>query len=249
MTTTLPAHCGPIHQLLNPSIHTVVDRLDIRTNQRVLEIGASGEITARLAELVGRYGSVTAVDADTSHLTGTAVIDVQQRDPNRDLLPGQADRYDHIVARWPHGTLRDPADVIEQMIARLRPGGRLVLADITPTPPRIYRAPDDESGILIHTVMQQVHQALTGPHGATWTAAPETQLMSHGLAEHCIHLGTETWTGGRPGCRLLADIVTHLRPSLDMTDADADRFADLMTDPGVLLGSYESRVIHAHQRT
>ena len=81
MTTTLPARSGPIHQLLNPSIHTVVDRLDIRTNQRVLEIGASGEITARLAELVGRYGSVTAVDADTSHLTGTAVIDVQQRDP------------------------------------------------------------------------------------------------------------------------------------------------------------------------
>ncbi|MFV2102164.1 class I SAM-dependent methyltransferase [Micromonospora sp. LOL_024] len=249
MTAMLPAHSSPTQQLLNPSIRTVLGRLDIRTNQRVLEIGAgAGEITARLAELVGRYGSVTAVDADISRLTGTAVVDVQRRDPNRDLLPGQADRYDHIVARWPHGILRDPADVIEQMIVRLRPGGWLVLADITPTPPRILRAPD-EAGTLIHTVMQQVHHALTGPHGATWTAAPETQLISHGLAEHCIHLGTETWTGGRPGCRLLADIVTHLRPSLDITDADADRFAHLMTDPAVLVGSYESRVIHAHQRT
>ncbi|GIJ30382.1 hypothetical protein Vqi01_55440 [Micromonospora qiuiae] len=251
MTTTLPAHSGPMLRLLNPSIHLVLDRLGIRTNQRLLEIGAgAGEITARLAELVGRYGAVTAVDADTSRLTGTAVIDVQRRDPNRDLLPGQANRYDHIVARWPHGTLRDPADVIEQMIARLRSGGWLVLADITPTPPRIYRAPDDESATLIHTVMQQVHHALTGPHGATWTTGPETLLVSHGMVRHCIHTGTETWTGGGPGCRLLADIVAHLRPSLtDITDADADRFADLMTDPRVLLGSYESRVIHARERT
>ncbi|MEU7171571.1 MULTISPECIES: class I SAM-dependent methyltransferase [Micromonospora] len=250
MTTTLPARSGPIHQLLNPSIHNILDRIDIRTNQRVLEIGAgTGEITDRLAQLVGRYGSVTAVDADTNHLTGTAVIDIQQRDPNRDLLPGQAHSYDHIVARWPHGTLRDPADVIEQMTARLRPGGWLVLADITPTPPRIYRAPDDESGTLIHSVMQQVHHAVTGPHGATWTADPETLLLGHGMVQHCVHTATETWTGGGPGCRLFGDVVTDLRSSLDMTREDADRFADLMTDPRVLLGSYERRVIHARERT
>ncbi|QOC94400.1 class I SAM-dependent methyltransferase [Micromonospora craniellae] len=250
MTTTLPTHSSPPQQLLIPCIDTVLDRLDITTNQRVLEIGAgAGEITARLAELVGRYGSVTAVDAETSRLTGTPVVDVQRRDPNRDLLPGQAARYDHIIARWPHGTLHDPADVIEQMIVRLCPGGWLVLADITPTPPRIHRTPDDEAGTLIHAVMQQVHHALTGPHGATWTADPGALLMSHGLAEHCIHTGTETWTGAGPGCRLLADIVTHLRPHLDITDADADRFAHLMTDPRVLLGRYESRVIHARERT
>ncbi|MEU9505378.1 class I SAM-dependent methyltransferase [Micromonospora sp. NPDC048170] len=251
MTATLPAHPGPIHQLLNPSIHNVLDRLDIRTDQRVLEIGAgAGEITARLAQLVGRYGSVTAVDTDTSHLTGTNVIDVQQRDPNRDLLPGQADSYDHIVARWPHGAVRDPADVVEQMITRLRSGGWLVLADITPTPPRVYQAPDDESGTLISTVMHQVHRAVTGSYSGTWTAAPETLLLHHGMVQHCSHSGTETWTGGGPGCGLLAEVVTHLRPSLtDITHADADRFASLMADPRVLLGSYERRVIHARERT
>ncbi|MFD6262667.1 class I SAM-dependent methyltransferase [Micromonospora chalcea] len=163
MTTTLPAHAGPIHLLLNPSIHTVLDRLDIRTNQRVLDVGASEESTTLLARLVGRYGSVTAVDADTGHLTDTAVINVHQLDLNRDPVPGHAAGYDHILARWPHGTLRDPADLIEQMTTRLRPGGRLVLADITTTAPRIYRAPDDESATLIHTVLQQAHRALTGP--------------------------------------------------------------------------------------
>ncbi|RLK09495.1 methyltransferase family protein [Micromonospora sp. M71_S20] len=251
MTTTLPARPGPIHQLLNPSIHTLLDRLDIKTNQRVLEVGAgAGEITARLVQLVGRYGAVTAVDTDTSHLTGTPVVDVQQRDPNRDLLPGQADSYDHIVARWPHGTLRDPADVVEQMITRLRPGGWLVLADITPNAPRVYRSPDDESLTLISTVMGQVQRAVTGWYGGTWTAAPETLLLDHGLAQHCIHAATETWTGGGPGCRLLADIVTHLHPTLtDITQEDADRFVGLMADPRVLLGSYERRVIHARERT
>ncbi|MFI7208966.1 class I SAM-dependent methyltransferase [Micromonospora aurantiaca (nom. illeg.)] len=135
MTTTLPAHAGPIHLLLNPSIHTVLDRLDIRTNQRVLDVGASEESTTLLARLVGRYGSVTAVDADTGHLTDTAVINVHQLDLNRDPVPGHAAGYDHILARWPHGPLRDPADLIAQMTTRLRPGGWLVLADITTTAP------------------------------------------------------------------------------------------------------------------
>ncbi|MFJ6199616.1 class I SAM-dependent methyltransferase [Micromonospora sp. NPDC092111] len=227
----------------------VLDRLEITTNQRVLEIGAgAGDITARLAQLVGWYGSVTVVDADTSHLTPTDVIDVQQRDLNRDLLPGQADSYDHIIARCPHGSLRDPEDLVEQSIARLRPGGWLVLADITPTAPRVYRAPDDEAGALIHTIMQQVHHAIANPDHETSTADPDTLLLSHGLAQHCIHTGTETWTGGGPGCHLLADIVTHLRPTLtSITPADADRFGELMTDPRVLLRFYEHRVIHARQ--
>jgi SAM-dependent methyltransferase len=249
MTNTLPAHCGPMHELLNPNIAAVLDRLGIKTNQRVLEVGAAGEVTARLAHLVGRYGCVTAVDADTAHLTATAVVEVQQRDPNRDLLPGQEHGYDHIVARWPHGILRDPVDAIEQMIARLRPGGWLVLADVAPTPPRVHRAPDEKSGALIDSVMRQVHHILTGAGGATWTADPETLLLSRGLAQQCIHSTTETWTGGGPGCRLLADIVTHCRPSLaDLTPADTDRFVDLVSDPRVLLRSFERRVIHARER-
>ncbi|MEU1812766.1 hypothetical protein [Micromonospora aurantiaca (nom. illeg.)] len=162
-------------------------------------------------------------------------------------MPGHAGGYDYILARWPNGPLRDPAEVIEQMITRLALGGWLVLADITPTPPRIYRAPDDESAALIRSVMQQVHQALTGPAGATWTADPEALLVGHRMVQQCTHTATETWTGGGAGCRLLAGIVTHLQPGLDVSDADADRFADLMTDTRVLLNSYERRTVHARK--
>lgn len=49
MTATLPIHPWPIH-LLNPSIPTDLDRVDVRPNQRMLEIGTgAGQITVRLA--------------------------------------------------------------------------------------------------------------------------------------------------------------------------------------------------------
>ncbi|WBB48496.1 class I SAM-dependent methyltransferase [Verrucosispora sp. WMMA2044] len=246
--TSLSANPGPVHLLLDPVIRTDLDRIDIRSHQSVLEIGASpGEITARLAQLVGRYGSVTAVDHDTSHLTPTSVIDVQQRDLDRDLLPGTTDSYDHIVARWPYGSLRDPVDVLEQMIARLRPDGWLLLADIIPTPPRIHRTPADDDTSLIDHMLHQIHHALTGPDGTpTWTSDIATLLVDHGMVQHCVHTTTETWTGNGPGCRLLADIAAQLHPTrVGITDTDIDRFTALMTDPRVLLASYERRVIHA----
>lgn len=144
---------------------------------------------------------------------------------------------------------RHPVDVVQQMIARLRPDGRLALAFITPTPPRIYRAPDAEDARLIGTVMHQVRRALVGPDGsATWTSDVESLLLESGMARLCTHTGTETWTGNRPGCRLLADVVTHLRPTLtEITDSDFDRFGVLMADPRVLLASYERRFIHARK--
>ncbi|MEU1238100.1 hypothetical protein ABZ399_28390 [Micromonospora aurantiaca] len=75
MTTTLPAHAGPIHLLLNPSIHTVLNRLHIRTNQRVLDVGATDETTTLLARLVGRYGTVT--DMPTPRTPTAAVTRLQ----------------------------------------------------------------------------------------------------------------------------------------------------------------------------
>ncbi|MEG3635223.1 class I SAM-dependent methyltransferase [Micromonospora palythoicola] len=246
--TSLSASPGPVHLLLDPVIRTDLDRIDIRSHQSVLEIGSSpGEITARLAQLVGRFGSVTAVDHDTSRLTPTSVIDVQQRDLDRDLLPGTTDSYDHIVARWPYGPLRDPVDVLEQMIARLRPDGWLLLADITATPPRIHRTPADEDTSLIDRMLHQIHRALTGhDETPTWTSDIETLLVDHGMVQHCVHITTETWTGNGPGCRLLADMAAHRRSTLTgVTSADIDRFTALMSDPRVVLASYERRVIHA----
>ncbi|GIJ08455.1 hypothetical protein Van01_16690 [Micromonospora andamanensis] len=236
--------------MLDRGIENHLSRININTNHKVLEIGAGvGTVTARLAGIVGRYGSVSAVDRDVEHLTPTSIIDIHRRDLDRELLPGTAGCYDVVVARWPNGPLRDPADVLEQMIVRLRPGGWLVLADVAAsTPPLVYRAPNEEAATLIYTVLRQVHGIIAGRDGETWTADAEALLLDNGVTRQCVHTTAETWTGGGPGCHLLADIVTHLRPTLGgFTDADADRFATLMADPRVLLRSWETRLIHAEQ--
>ncbi|MEU5554234.1 methyltransferase domain-containing protein [Micromonospora sp. NPDC047793] len=249
--TPLSARPAPVHRLLDPVILRIVDRIDIRPDQSVLEVGAGpGEITAHLAHLVGDHGIVTAVDTDTSRLTPTNVIDIQQRDLDRDVLPDTYDRYDHVVARRSTKPLRDPVDVLEQMIARLRPGGWLLLADILPSTPRVYRAPDATDDHLIAAVMNRIRHTIAGSDEAgTWTSNTETLLVNRGMTQHCVHIGTETWTGNQPGCRLLADIATHLHPELttEFTDDDLDRFRALMADPRVLLASYTHRVIHARK--
>ncbi|WP_431728087.1 class I SAM-dependent methyltransferase [Verrucosispora sp. TAA-831] len=250
-TTPLSARPAPVHRLLDPVILRILDRIDIRPDQSVLEVGAGpGEITAHLAHLVGDHGIVTAVDTDTSRLTPTNVIDVQQRDLDRHVLPEKYDRYHHVVARRSTKPLRDPVDVLEQMIARLRPGGWLLLADILPSTPRVYRAPDATDDHLIAAVMNRIRHTIAGSDEAgTWTSNTETLLVNRGMTRHCVHIGTETWTGNQPGCRLLADIATHLHPELatEFTDDDLDRFRALMADPRVLLASYTHRVIHARK--
>ncbi|MFV2112887.1 class I SAM-dependent methyltransferase [Micromonospora sp. LOL_025] len=253
MTTTHGSRLHParLRELLDPTIRKALDRLHVRSGQRVLEIGAgTGEITARLARDVGLLGTVAAVDKDISYLDPTSVIDVYHRDLDVDALPGEPDSFDFVVARWLHGPLRYPTKVLEQLINRLRPGGWLILADVTSATPRIFRATADDTR-LIHTVTRGLYHAIAGADGgATWTAGIDNRLLGAGMVQVCTHTCTETWTGGGPGCELLATVVEGLRPFLispDVTDADLDHFVDLMADPAVVLGSYQCRAVHARK--
>ncbi|MFI6242770.1 class I SAM-dependent methyltransferase [Micromonospora sp. NPDC050795] len=240
-----------LRELLDPTIRQELDRLDIRPGHFALEVGAgTGEITAHLASLVGQYGTVSAVDNDTSYLNPTAVINVYHRDLGRDTLPGDPNRFNLVIARWLHGALPHPAGVLEQMISRLRPGGWLVLADVTGTPARVFRAPGDDAA-LIHAVLRRVYRTIAGPDAVgSWTVDAPALLVAKNMVQVCTHTSTETWTGNGPGCRLLADAVNKLRPVLTTTEInnnDLDRFIALMSDPGVVLGSYERRAIHARK--
>lgn len=250
MTVTLRTRPGLLAGLLDPPIlrelrsHQLSEHGRIETGATVLEVGAgTGRVTTHLAGLVGPAGTVSAVDSDTSRLDPTGTIDVYARDLDRQVLPGEEDSCDHVVARWPYGSLRDPGDVLDQLLLRLRPGGLLVLADMPAEPPEIYAAPDGESAELIGHVMRQVYTAVMGTDG-TWTAALDTIRARRGLAP-CVHRTDETWTGGSPGCRLLADIAAHLHASIDVTGDDAERFAGLMRGPRVRFRWFTSRIILA----
>lgn len=217
MTVTLRTRPGLLADLLDPALlrvlkwHQLSEHGRIETGATVLEVGAgTGRVTTHLAGLVGPTGTVSAVDSDTSRLDPTGTIDVHARDLDRQVLPGGEDSYDHVVARWPYGPLRDPEDVLDQLLLRLRPGGLLVLADMPAKHPETHAAPDDESAALIRHVTRQVYTAVMGKDG-TWTDTLDTIRARRGLAP-CVHRTDETWTGDSPGCRLLADITAHLHP-------------------------------------
>ncbi len=248
-------------ELLDPPIRHDLDRVPIQAGQRVLDIGAgAGELTARLARLVGPSGNVTAVDRDTSYLAPTSVIDVYQRALGTDELPGEPGSFDIAVARWMHGALPDPDAVIRQIIDRLRPGGWLILADVPFTPAQVFHPrpdyatwasdPRGEDADLIQHLMTMIYGFLTGTGRPTWPLDVTRPLVAAGLNPVCTHRSVETWTGGGPGCQILADTAQNLRARLiqpELTHSDLDRFINLMADPAVILGSYERRTVHARK--
>ncbi|MEU5931046.1 hypothetical protein [Micromonospora sp. NPDC047187] len=134
------------------------------------------------------------------------------------------------------------------------PGGWLVLADVTYTPPRVFWATEDDIR-LIHTVMRRVYRTIAGLDGAgTWRARPTPLACFSARAwRRCASKRPPVLgPGAVPDASLLADVVGHLRPVLTtpkVTDADLDRFVTLMADPNVLLGSYERRAVDARKAT
>ncbi|MGC4885693.1 class I SAM-dependent methyltransferase [Micromonospora sp. DT227] len=263
MTTTPIGRQRPprLLELLDPPIHRVLDRIPIQAGQRVLDIGAgTGQLTTRLARLVGPSGNVTAVDRDTRYLAPTGIIDVCQRALDADELPGEPGSFDVAVARWMHGALPDPNAVIRQIIDRLQPGGWLILADVPFTPAQVFQPrpdyatwtsdPCSQDADLIQHLMTMIYGFLTGTGRPTWPLDVTRPLVAAGLNPVCAHRSVETWTGGGPGCQILADAAEHLRPRLvqpELGHNDLDRFVNLMADPTVILGSYERRTVHARK--
>ncbi|MGC4885696.1 class I SAM-dependent methyltransferase [Micromonospora sp. DT227] len=244
----------PLRELLDPTITQQINQLDLNPGSRVLEIGAgTGHITALLARAVGPLGRVVAVDDDTTYLNPTGVVDVYGRDVAvaPDAMPGDAASFDLVIARWTHHRLVDPAALIDRMLARLRPGGWLVLADVTDTRPHVHRAATSGDEELINRVVRRLYDTTLGPGGTgRWPADVEGLLHGRGMHGVCLSAASETWTGGGPGCNVLAGIVHHARTTLQALGIpadDIDYFQTVMADHHLVLRSIERRGLHARK--
>ncbi|MER6756616.1 hypothetical protein ABT235_20830 [Micromonospora echinofusca] len=234
----------PANRLLSPLVHRELDQLLITPGQHILDIAGTSDITTRLAALVGPTGSVTAVDQDTRHLHPTHVIDVYGQDPAIAPLPGSAAGFDGVVASW-LSALPSWPDLLAEMIIRLRPGGWLILADITDTPLQVYRATGNEDDAkLILRVMRTIYAHTLGNGGRSANAV-DTMLITSGMQQIRSCASIETWNGGGTGCALLADIATALHDG--HSDGDLDRFVELMANPQVSVRSYALRATHARK--
>jgi len=138
--------------LWDPVSHALFDRLRIRPGWRVLEIGpGSGSLHLELRRRVRR--SVDAVEQSgvfASRLAARIRRDgfgagrVWRSELSATALP--PNHYDLIFARWVFLFLPEPEARVRQLVAALKPGGRLVLQDyhretfgLVPRPPEWRR--------------------------------------------------------------------------------------------------------------
>ncbi|MFJ6199618.1 class I SAM-dependent methyltransferase [Micromonospora sp. NPDC092111] len=247
-----PHQLHPLQDVLDPHTVRELARVGVKPGARALDLGAgAGSITRHLATLVGPAGKVTAVDIDTCLLDPTAVIDVYQRDLRAEPIPTTGDGYDIITARCLLEHLPNRAELLQQMIHLLRPSGWLVLGEIVYSRVLVHRAPTESDTALITRVVHTILDTLT--HRGVdlhWGETTPALLLAAGMNHVQAHSHTETWTGGGPGCALYANNTHQLHDQLTdtgLTPGDLDRFTELMSDPHVVVSSYQFTTTHAQK--
>jgi ubiquinone/menaquinone biosynthesis C-methylase UbiE len=103
---------------------------------RCLDVGCgSGDVTLKMAALVGAEGDVVGVDRDQS------ILRLASQEAERQGLPvtfrrldaeelAEEAAYDLVFSRYLLSHLPRPHRAVEAMVRALRPGGRLVLEDV-----------------------------------------------------------------------------------------------------------------------
>ncbi|WP_416901287.1 methyltransferase domain-containing protein [Micromonospora echinospora] len=242
---------GPLQETLDPITHTELADLDITAGQTALDVGAgAGSIARHLRDLVGPTGKVTAVDIDTRWLDPGGVLEVHQRDLRTQPLPAGSGSIDVAAARCVLEHLPNRHALLNQMITALRPGGWLVLGEIVYAPVVAHAPRSADTDLIIH-VVHAILDVLSA-HGVDlhWGDKIPGILLGNGFEQVRTRWVAETWTGGSPGCRLFADNAHQLHHKLlreGLSHQDLDRFAELMTDPAVLVRGYQFASITARK--
>ncbi|WP_433531314.1 methyltransferase domain-containing protein [Micromonospora sp. CA-263727] len=251
MTTTAyqfrnaPAQLGPLEQVLDPLTRPDLARIGVRSGWRVLDLGAgAGSMTRIFADTVGPGGTVCAVDLDTRLLNPTNIIDVYQRDLRDGLdLPITPGSLDLVHSRCVLEHLANRVDLLAPMTGLLRPGGWLLLGEIVYSPALVHRAPSAEDHELIRRVIHAILDTLgSGGTDLDWGNHTHGHLLGLRMTHVSSHTRAEAWTGGGPGCLLMADNARQLHDRLldaDLADTDLHRFGELMTDPTVAVRGYQ----------
>lgn len=119
-----------IEEVLDPWTLRHLEGVGVGPGWRCAELGAGGGSVARwLCSRVGPQGRVVAVDLDTRFLDGSGEpnLDVRQADLTATDL--EAGAFDLIHARALLMHIPGRAELLERIIAALRPGGWLVLEE------------------------------------------------------------------------------------------------------------------------
>lgn len=121
------ARLAGIESLWDPGSQALLDELGITEGWRCLEVGAGGG--SLVPWMVSRGATVTAIDIDTRFIESLAgdAVEVRRVDIRADELPES--KFDLIHARLVLEHLAERREIIDRLVAALRPAGWLVIED------------------------------------------------------------------------------------------------------------------------
>jgi SAM-dependent methyltransferase len=129
------ARLAGIEALWDPGSRALLEELGLAAGHRCLEVGAGGgALVEWIAQRVGPGGGVTATDIDTRFVEPLAsdVVEVRQHDITTGAPAEGAFEFAHARLVLEHLPERDAA--LDNLVASLRPGGRLLVEDYDWTP-------------------------------------------------------------------------------------------------------------------
>lgn len=121
------ARLAGIESLWDPGSQALLDGLGITEGWRCLEVGAGGG--SLVPWMVSRGATVMAIDIDTRFVESLAgeAVEVRRADIRSDEL--SQSEFDLIHARLVLEHLAERREIIENLVAALRPAGWLVIED------------------------------------------------------------------------------------------------------------------------
>lgn len=128
-----------VHPFIKETGRRAMDYLDLQTGEAVLEVGCgTGVFLPALAAAVGERGSVVAIDHAASFLAQAqeriaeagVSANVTLREADAMALPFPDDSFDAAHCERVLMHLEDPAGAIVEMRRVVRPGGRVVAAEV-----------------------------------------------------------------------------------------------------------------------
>ena len=230
-----------LERTLDPITIAHLSRVGVEPGARCLEIGGGGGSIARwLASRVGPDGHVMAVDLDTRWFQhdGSPQLDVRQLDVVSGPIP--EGRWDLIHERLVLQHVPARLDVLDQLVARLAPGGWLVVEDFDTGEVRTTDRAGPEHELIVR-MATAFNRLLAERAGASDFAADAWRHLRHrGLVETGASGRVVFDSGGSGFTQVMAANARQVRDGLlrlGIGPEDIDRFLELLTDPDTIIGT------------
>jgi ubiquinone/menaquinone biosynthesis C-methylase UbiE len=222
-----------------PTTEPLLRAAGLRAGMSCLDVGCGGgDVTLKMAAIVGAEGNVVGVDRDRAilRLAGQEAerrgLSVTFRRLDAEELTEQS-AYDLVFARYLLSHLPRPQRAVEAMVRALRPGGRLVLEDVFFPGHVCY--PANAAFARYLELYQDVARAKEGGDAAIGPRLLGLALEA-GLVEARVGLVVPTFRDGE-GKRVAQVTMEHIREAAvgtgSVTDHEVDdivaelgRFAD-----------------------